>query len=171
MRQDYIEPEYINGVYDKEGRQVIRPLNASEKEFLNSFYEEVINANFLHDSELRSIYEKMKPLKNKKTLTEEEEVELTYLQLEYFRLADDVLLYTDEKDQRKLYGENNARNRCLYNRTKSIGMLDELNDCTYDSIHDKVYSDPRTGENLLLNQVEPKLKHILRKKKDTKKES
>lgn len=48
-RRDYIEPEYINGVFDGEGRQVIRPLTADEKEWLNKFYEETIVTSFNKD--------------------------------------------------------------------------------------------------------------------------
>ena len=31
-RQDYMDTEYVNGVYDKEGNQLIRPLDEKEKE-------------------------------------------------------------------------------------------------------------------------------------------
>ena len=170
MRQDYIEADYVNGAYDKDGRQVIRPLNAKEKRFLNAFYEEVVSANFMHDKILRELHRDMKELKNKETLTEKEADELTRLQIEYYMRADEVLLYSDHEDQKKLYGENNARNRCLYNRSKSIGILDELNDSTYDEFHRNAYSDPDSAENMMINKVEPKLKTILKKKKKKSKE-
>lgn len=48
-RRDYIEPEYINGVYDENGRQVIRALTAEEKEWLNKFYEETVVTSFKKD--------------------------------------------------------------------------------------------------------------------------
>lgn len=165
MRQDYIETDYINGAYDSKGRRVIRPLNEEEKEFLNSFYEEVVNANFMHDKQLRKIHNQIKELKNRDDLTTQEESKLETLQSEYYKRADEVLLYTDHEDQKKLYGENNARNRCLYNRTKSIGILDELNDGTYDEYHKNIYSNPEAADKLLINKVESKLKTILRKKK------
>ena len=166
MRQDYIEPEYIDGVYDKDGNQLIRPMNDTEKRFLNSFYEEVIGANFIHDSELSSLSKELKTLKKLENLTEDQEDELMRLQLEYYALADEVLLYPDSEDQKKLYGENNARNRCVYNRSKSIGILDELNEAIYDDhIVRNVYNNPEAAEQLLMNKIEPKLKTILRKKK------
>ena len=168
MRQDYIETDYINGVKNKDGELVIRPLNEEEKTFLNSFYEEVIGANFMHDDILKELHKELKILKSKKELTVEEEAELMKLQLDYYARADDVLLYPESCDQKKLYGENNARNRCLYNRTKTAGILDELNDGTYDEFHNNIYNDPNTAENLLINTIEPKLKTILRKKKKTK---
>lgn len=164
MRQDYIEPDYVNGVYNDKGEQVIRPLNDDEKRFLNSFYEEVIGANFIHDPSLRDLHNKIKKLKSIEEPTEMDERELMQLQMEYYMVADEVLLYSDDKDQKKLYGENNARNRCIYNRSKSIGILDQLNDETYDEFHGNIYNDPNTAEELLINKVEGKVKTILRKK-------
>ena len=165
MRQDYIEPDYVNGVVDKDGVQVIRPLNAEEKNFLNSFYEEVIGANFMHDDILKELHRSMKPLKAKTSLTDEEANDLMRLQIEYYMRADEVLLISDPEEQKKVYGENNARNRCLFNRTKSIGILDELNDSTYDEFHRNLYNDKDSGENMMINLVEPRVKTILRKKK------
>ena len=165
MRQDYIEPDYVNGAYNSKGEMVIRPLNAEEKTFLNAFYEEVVGANFMHDAELKSIHRQMKSLKIKTELTEDETVLLMSLQMKYFARADEVLLYTEHSDQKKLYGENNARNRCIYNRSKSIGILDELNDSTYDEIHQTVYNNPNAAEDLIINTIEPQTKTILRKKK------
>ena len=166
MRQDYIEPDYVNGTFNAKGEQVIRPLNHEEKNFLNSFYEEVIGANFMHDRILKELHRAMKPLKAKTDLTEEESDDLMRLQIEYYMRADEVLLYSDPEDQKKLYGENNARNRCLYNRTKSIGILDELNDTTYDEFHRNVYNDKDAADTLLFNAIEPRLKKktILKKK-------
>ena len=166
MRQDYIEPDYVNGTFNAKGEQVIRPLNHEEKNFLNSFYEEVIGANFMHDRILKELHRAMKPLKAKTDLTEEESDDLMRLQIEYYMRADEVLLYSDPEDQKKLYGENNARNRCLYNRTKSIGILDELNDTTYDEFHRNVYHDKDAADTLLFNVIEPRLKKktILKKK-------
>lgn len=170
MRQDYIEPDYVNGTFNAAGEMVIRPLDAEEKTFLNSFYEEVVGANFQHSPELKSLYNKMKPLKKKKTLTDEEQNELMQLQLEYYAKADEVLLYSDGEDQKKIYGENNARNRCVYNRSKSMGILDELNNETYDEFHKNAYNTRDAGEEMMINLIEPRVKKtILKKKKKDKK--
>lgn len=48
-RADYIEPDYIDGVYNKDGKCVIRPLTEEEKEWLNKFYEESIITSFKKD--------------------------------------------------------------------------------------------------------------------------
>lgn len=63
-REDYIEPEYINGVRDSEGKLVIRPLTESEKKFLNDFYSETIVTDFLHHPELRQLNDKKRNLIN-----------------------------------------------------------------------------------------------------------
>lgn len=54
-RKDFIEVDYINGVYDKNGKQVIRPMTEAEKKWLNDFYEETVVTNFLHHPELRRL--------------------------------------------------------------------------------------------------------------------
>jgi hypothetical protein len=170
MRQDYIEPDYVNGVEDSNGNVVIRPLNAQEKKFLNDFYEETINANFMHDDVLKDLYNEMKVIrdkeKNGKGLTQEEIDRYDNLQIQYFARADDVLLYSNEKDQKKLYGENNARNRCIYNRKKAAGQLDEFNIETMDGDVDQDLICPETGRNLAIDTHERERKYLLRKKKE-----
>lgn len=48
-RRDYIEPEYVDGVCDENGKRVIRPLNEEEKAWLNKFYQETIITTFKRD--------------------------------------------------------------------------------------------------------------------------
>lgn len=43
-RRYFIETDYINGVKDSSGKYVMRPLTQEEKEFLNKYYKEVVNA-------------------------------------------------------------------------------------------------------------------------------
>ena len=153
MRRDYIEPDYINGVRDDDGNVVIRPLNDEEKNFLNNFYEEVINANFKHDYELRDLNDQIKELKAIENPTKAELRKLDCLRLQYYQRADEVLLFTDEEDQRKIYNENNSRNRCLYTRIKSSGRLVELNNETYQELHEAMYSCHRRGEEEVIAKV------------------
>ena len=58
-RWEYIETEYINGVFDKQGNRLIRELTKEEKEWLDKFYRETVNANFTGNKE---IYELTKRL-------------------------------------------------------------------------------------------------------------
>lgn len=48
-RRYYIETEYVNGVYDDDGREIFRPLTDEEKAWLNKFYEETIVTKFNKD--------------------------------------------------------------------------------------------------------------------------
>ena len=69
-RKDYIEPDYINGVRDKNGDLTIRPLNEREKKFLNDYYAESIITDFLHDPRLRSLLTEKQKLINNQTTTD-----------------------------------------------------------------------------------------------------
>jgi hypothetical protein len=69
-REDYIEPDYVNGVRDESGKMVIRPLTNEEKEFLNDFYAETIITDFLHDPDLKILWNKKKSLINNNHVNE-----------------------------------------------------------------------------------------------------
>jgi len=148
-----MDTEYINGVYDDEGNELIRPLNYEEKTFLNTFYEEVVGANFIHDAELRRFKREMEKIKEKEELTDQDAQQLMHLQLMYCQRADEVLIYTDQEDQNALYGENNARNRCIFNIHKTTGFMEELSEESFDEIHANVYSDPENSERLILSRA------------------
>lgn len=61
-RKDYIEADYVKGVFDSQGKQVIRELTSKEKDFLNKFYEETIVTNFYHDPELKRLNNKKREI-------------------------------------------------------------------------------------------------------------
>jgi len=44
-RRYFIETDYVNGLYDENGNQVMRPLNPEEMEWLNQFYKEDLCVN------------------------------------------------------------------------------------------------------------------------------
>lgn len=48
-RKDLSYAPYTNGVVDENGEQVIRPLTSEEKEFLDKFNKEFVNASFNND--------------------------------------------------------------------------------------------------------------------------
>ena len=50
-RRYYIETDYINGVVNEDGETVIRKMTDDEKEWLNQFYRENLNATFKKDEE------------------------------------------------------------------------------------------------------------------------
>lgn len=63
-RADFIEPDYVNGVYDDEGNCLIRPCTDEEKKFLNDFYSETVITDFYHHPELRRLMRKKMALVN-----------------------------------------------------------------------------------------------------------
>lgn len=65
-RQEFIESHYVNGVYNEDGEQVIRPLNDSEKNFLNNYYKEFVHGTFTTDKESNKLFKKAKALSKKK---------------------------------------------------------------------------------------------------------
>ena len=196
LRGDYIEPEYVNGVTNVKGELVIPPLDDEAKDFLNNFYEETVNVKFDYNKELAPFADDLKIIRDKykkvrieqrkltkrtllkrithrrKTQAEERLKELAIekdnLRVSYLEITEGKLLYPDIDDHLELYGENNGRNRCLFNRKKTTGVLTELNNETYDDIHDNIYSGPNNiGEDYLISQVDKKPKTILRKKPKT----
>jgi hypothetical protein len=84
-RQDYMDVDYVNGVYDDKGREVMRKMTDQEKDWLAQFYKEWLNAD-----------------------------------------RSDSKLYSSDEEWKDIYGENNARNRCILNKAKKMGKLDSF---------------------------------------------
>lgn len=167
-RKDYIEPDYINGVRDKDGKEVIRPLTDSEKEWLNKFYEETVVTNFFHEPELKKLnrikksiiqddtvkelQKEVKELSENKNLNKtrikqlKEIIKLTKKQNEetYADQLEDIeedlqeardkyLFYPDKEDHKIFYGDNNARNACIFNKMRITGKLDDFEVSEFDN--------------------------------------
>lgn len=164
-RQDYLDIDYVNGVYDRNGNELIRPLNTEEKDFLDKFYEEWLSADFFKDPELKDLNNQLRVLKRNKNQSKEEKKEYNKLKRKLDKRAKELLLYWDEDGRSGVYAENNARNRCIYNKQKAAGRLHQIDEETFNGIHDNVYFCADAGENLLINQVENKVKVKLKKRK------
>jgi len=68
-RQEFIESQYVSGVYNESGEQVIRPLNEEEKAFLDKYYKEFVHGTFSTDKESTALFKKAKTLsKNKENI-------------------------------------------------------------------------------------------------------
>ena len=148
-RQDYIETDYVDGVFDEKGNELIRPLTKEEKEWLNKFYGEYVafsDRQLNPTPEIMEYMEKKSEFKKKiakirretgKTENEQirfyqrkiDEIEAA---LDFLRTAEGVFHPTCQ-EQRDLYSINNSRNFCVYNNRKARGMLLELTTETYDS--------------------------------------
>jgi hypothetical protein len=59
-RKFFIETDYIRGVVNDFGEQVIRPMNEEEIEFLDKFYKEEIHGTFKTDKESTQLFRKAK---------------------------------------------------------------------------------------------------------------
>jgi hypothetical protein len=54
--------------------------------------------------------------------------------------------YKSKKAKRKLYSENNARNRCVYTKAKSMGMLSQIGENQNASLIDSMAQIPTPSE-------------------------
>lgn len=169
-RRSVIEADYVNGVYDKNGKQVIRPLNEEEKEWLERYYEETVVTNFLHgkgmrekSGEIKNIlecdeYKKLAKeqkgvtthkeknrIKELKKLLKEQNLdnnaeEVAKLKDELQDLRDQHLLYPDPEDHKTFYKENNKRNVDALNN----GRIEEFT----PEIMDKLYLEAQGGVDM-----------------------
>lgn len=177
-RTDYIDTEYINGVTDVHGEEVIRPLNAEEKAWLNKFYGEYVAVS---DRQLNPSDEIMEYMKQKseckkriakirKETKVKENQEIVFLlskieeiekALDFLRKEADVFHPTCE-EQRELYNTNNTRNFCVYNNLKARGMLIDLTTETIDSFvanyWDVLLGFDYDSQDRLIEVVEDKLR-------------
>lgn len=156
LRHDQIETSYIHGVKDENGKVVIRPLNKDEKKFLNKFYKETVHCNLSND-EIKDLNKKIKALKRqykdqfKDTGKYPSEVIKLEKKVETLRKKMD-LFYTNKEDVNKIYSEQNAANRCIFNKSKTEGLLSGLDMTQYDEMErDKLkesdYEDEEDGED------------------------
>lgn len=123
-RQNYVDSiYYVNGVKNRDGEEVIRPLNDSEKEFMDKFIKEYYCASFdpndennLHkkkvdDVTIYNIRQKLSELRASQYKTKcPEELAGIYSEIEEL---DDYL--AEVYPQKKCTDDNNSRNIDLLN--------------------------------------------------------
>lgn len=161
IRQDYIETGYFDGVRNKDGEMVIRPLTDEEKEWMNQYYKEVVNTNDFYPGEQgeklkeqrQQILKEMKMLKQEGTSDEELALYEAWLkecedQLEQHRKESGNLIL-DQETIKELYSDNYKRNNDLYNNLKAGGMLIDV-----DAM------DVRTFEGLLQYAIESEVADV-----------
>lgn len=108
FRKDFIEVDYINGVYNDQGQQIIRKLSDDEKAYLNKFYEETINTDFSHHPELKRL------LKLKNEIIEDDTIKACYKQV--IELKTQSLKLTNKMQQAKQ--QSNTIDYDLYKKTR-----------------------------------------------------
>jgi hypothetical protein len=64
-RREFIDTDYVNGVFNEHGDQVIRSLTDLEAKFLAGFYKEFAHATFKTSDESKALFKKINHLLNK----------------------------------------------------------------------------------------------------------
>lgn len=142
-RKEYIETDYIDGVYNSEGKQVIRAMTPDEKQWLDQFYKEYTIASLPTNVIIKK---KLKDIKKiKKQLRTCEPIEIEEIEEQYIKLINEFevlrekagAMFPSYEDHLNIFNSNNARNRCLFNKAKTTGNLVNLDISEYDQFTSK----------------------------------
>jgi len=164
-RSDLYDYDYINGYHDEETGMTMRPLNDKEKEFLNKFTEEYVNAGFNPNKKRVHKQKKAEHPKNV-SLKKFNKTILEYIKSMNDSLNNSDITNTSKSNLRRTiskfrneikkkikkemkfikdyykkdsYDNNNSRNRCILTRAKAQGKsigIDEIPE--HYSIEDNV---------------------------------
>lgn len=165
-RWDYIEfDEYLDGVKDKDGKQVMRPLTDDEKSWLNSFCKNTVHASFEIPEEVKKEKLKLKKLKSKHSAYKNENKKEHKEVKDQIKLIEKMMkkagnLYYKEEDMKKVYAENYSRNHDLFNKCKVSGNLIYV-DTKNPSELDRLTSESITAddaENMMMQFLDKKIK-------------
>ena len=167
-RKDYIEPEYVDGVYDKEGKQIIRPLNEEEKAWLNQFYEETVVTNFYHDPDLKKLN------KLKKSIIEDETVQTLIKEIKKLE-SQEVPDKKRIRELREIVKLTKKQNEEIY-AEKLENIEDQLQDIRKEKLlypdkedHKTFYNSNNSRNNCIFNKskITNKLSEFETEKYDT----
>lgn len=149
-RIDYIETEYIDGVYDEKGNQLIRPLNEEEKAWLDKFYSESVGAAFSKSDNIHKTLSKEEKNRLKKRIKQLRErvselrkdynghiLRLKEIKVEVSKIQEDIEKINKNNGTKICYDANNQRNRCVFNKAKITNNLVPLR----DNLHPDCYID------------------------------
>lgn len=89
----------------------------------------------------------------KKSNEELYEDQLKDIEIELQELRDEYLLFNNQEERSELYGENNSRNRCIFNISKIQCKLDFLDPYQYEKM-EELSSDNIDAESELINKLE-----------------
>lgn len=119
QRKEFIETDYIRGVYNEFGDQVIRPLNAEEISFLDNYYKEFVHGTFKTDAESIKLFKKAKALTKNK---------------------ENVIFYNENgffpENVQKVIEEFNAKSKSLGNLAYDFWQQREINSDDYKRRYD-----------------------------------
>lgn len=127
-RRDFIEADYINGVRDEHGNEVMRALTDLEVEWLNNWYKEEVHAKFENSDETKSETKKLKILRLRhKQFAQDngfDHPEVVAQKERVIGLKTKIgNMITDPDEQSRIYADNYARNQCIFNLAKANGTL------------------------------------------------
>lgn len=174
-RRDFIEAEYVDGVYDAKGNQLIRPLTDQEREWLSQFYAETEHGNFVKTREIEAQEQLYKQLqrdykKNYKSLSFEqasalrEELDATYKKLVHLR-AETNTFYPEDEDRHEIFTKGNRRKEDVFNLAKNANRLINLDLPEMDQFTSRAEKEI-SPETMVLDYLARRpAKKVIRKKK------
>lgn len=176
-RQEFIEAEYVNGVYNPDGTEAIRPLNEQEVQWLSQFYAETEHGNFRKTQEIEIAQEaydelcrKIRKAKKNKLTTEQvlklkEAANQQYKELVHLR-AETNTFYPEDDDRREIWNKGNKRKEDVFNRAKVSNNLISLDIHEFDDFTSKAEKSINP-EHLVLDYMvrKPARKVVRRRKK------
>ena len=172
-RTELYDYDYIDGYHDSETGHTTRPLNDSEKKFLNKFTEEYINAEF-NPRKRRVMKQKKADHPKNANLKKLNKVILDYLKTMNQSVVNSDIASSTKTNLRRMiakfkneikkkikkemkfikdyykkeaYDNNNARNRCILTKAKASGRLLGLSDLPED-YHVELGEEDKMIENL-----------------------
>lgn len=176
-RKEFMDTDYVKGVRNQYGEEVIRPLNASEVEWLSQFYAETEHGNFAKTQEIEAMQtlytmlsSELTHAKKNKLTTEEilelrEKAENAYTELVQLR-SETNTFYPEDKDRREIYTKGNQRKEDIFGVSKAAGKLVSYDIQEFDKFTTKREKDINP-EHLVLDYLtrSPAKKKVPRKKK------
>lgn len=156
-RRDFVEADYINGVKDENGLQVIRPMTKEEVEWLSQYYREAENVSFNKTDEIKSEQHKLRKLikehRNYKENYGEEHPKVVAQRAKLRTLREEAnSFFTDPKQHKELYKQDNDRANDLFNVAKQTGALVNFDVMDYDKFTSEAI-ECSDGEMAGLNQM------------------
>lgn len=177
-RKDFIETDYIHGVENDRGEQVIRPLTSEEVEWLAQFYSETEHENFVKTEEMEVVEDlynvicrELRQAKRNGATTEtvlelKANSEAQYRQLIQLRTETNTF-YPEDKDRREIYKKGNHRRDDIFNVAKASGKLVSYDITEFDKFTSKSEKSV-SPEHLVLDYLtkKPVKKKLVRRKRD-----
>jgi hypothetical protein len=173
-RQDFIEAEYVNGVYDSKGNERIRPMTKEEIEWLSRFYQETEHSTFQSNEQIRkqeALYKQLcrdfkahkKYMSFEESQSFREKVDEAYNELVHLR-SETNTFYPDDNDRREIYTKSNRRREDIFNRAKVTNNLISLDLPEFDQFTSRAEKDI-SGENLVLDYLKKPVKKVVRRRR------